>query len=944
MTRSVARCRPSRSSSLFLLAWKAIVVITGFPPFILPPPEAVAGRFVSAWLATARSSRTCGRPSSRSRSGSPSARVSAWSSATSSPGASRSNGSLSPYLVAAQATPILALAPLLALWFGPGLLGKVVICALIVFFPVAIATMVGIRSVDDRLLELGRSLRATRRQVLLTARDPGRTAQHLRRAARRGHARGRRRDRRRVGRRRQGLGVLINLARGSLFDIPLMFATLLTIALVGIGLYLVVVAHRAPPGRRPMSATQPMEVPVSQPRSHPRASVALVGLLVAAVVAACTAVPARLRPSCRAPRAARRRRPRRRGAVRVGLDRTAPRRPRPPSGPLTKLTVGLGYIPSVQFAPFYLAQQKGYYDGGRPRGDVPEQDRPRPRPLVGQGAIDVGIADGTSVIPAVSQGIPIQYVATIYGQFPNDRLRQGVVRDQDRGRPQGQEDRAPRAGTARRWIMLQALLASARPDARRRRDRRVPRLRPGRRGRRRARSMPRPASSNNEPVQLELAGEPAPVAPRRRHHAAARARPDRRHDDARDQARRDRGVRGGDAPRDGARSPGDPKVGLDAAITAVPELASARDTQAAILAATIDVVDRAGPGGRRPRRDRRRRLDGVDRRYLTGARPRPEARSPSTTSSRTDLLPAARTDAVLRRPSGRAGRAGRGGCARRWPPRPAAPGIWPAAAPPLRGTTTADVVVVGGGYTGLWTALRLTELAPGARIVLLEADICGGGPSGRNGGFATGWWDELPTLIERHGPDGALAVARAIDDAVDEIGRWCAAQRRRRLVHEGRLAVGERRAGPGRRLAGGRRGVRGARGRRPRTSPSTAAAVAGAGRLAGPPRRRVHARRRDDPAGDASPAACAASCSSAASSIHEGTEVVELDGQRPGALGRLRCRAAPAAPDAAGRAGPAGPGPDHARRPATARSPRGAAVVGAQRLGRGLAVRSGGGS
>ena len=65
-----------------------------------------------------------------------------------------------------------SLAPLLALWFGPGLLGKVLICALIVFFPVAISTMVGIRSVDARLLELGRSLRATRRQVLLTLEIP----------------------------------------------------------------------------------------------------------------------------------------------------------------------------------------------------------------------------------------------------------------------------------------------------------------------------------------------------------------------------------------------------------------------------------------------------------------------------------------------------------------------------------------------------------------------------------------------------------------------------------------------------------------------------------------------------------------------------------------------------------------------------------------------------
>ena len=96
-----------------------------------------------------------------------------------------------------------------------------------------------------------------------------------------------------------------------------------------------------------------------------------------------------------------------------------------------------------------------------------------------------------------------------------------------------------------------------------------------------------------------------------------------------------------------------------------------------------------------------------------------------------------------------------------------------AATPPLAGSTTADVVVIGGGYTGLWTAWRLTELAPDARIVVLEADICGGGPSGRNGGFVTGWWDELPTLVERHGRDGALAIARAIDASVDEVGAWC---------------------------------------------------------------------------------------------------------------------------------------------------------------------------
>jgi glycine/D-amino acid oxidase-like deaminating enzyme len=97
------------------------------------------------------------------------------------------------------------------------------------------------------------------------------------------------------------------------------------------------------------------------------------------------------------------------------------------------------------------------------------------------------------------------------------------------------------------------------------------------------------------------------------------------------------------------------------------------------------------------------------------------------------------------------------------------------AAPPLRGTAKADIAILGGGYTGLWTALRLTELAPGARIVILEADICGGGPSGRNGGFVTGWWDELPGLVARFGDGEAVRIARAIDEAVETIGTWSAA-------------------------------------------------------------------------------------------------------------------------------------------------------------------------
>jgi putative aminophosphonate oxidoreductase len=85
----------------------------------------------------------------------------------------------------------------------------------------------------------------------------------------------------------------------------------------------------------------------------------------------------------------------------------------------------------------------------------------------------------------------------------------------------------------------------------------------------------------------------------------------------------------------------------------------------------------------------------------------------------------------------------------------------------------ADVCVVGGGYTGLWTALRLTELEPGASVVLVEADICGGGPSGRNGGFVLSWWPKVETLIKRAGEEEAMRLVRASVDAVEEIGAFC---------------------------------------------------------------------------------------------------------------------------------------------------------------------------
>ena len=95
---------------------------------------------------------------------------------------------------------------------------------------------------------------------------------------------------------------------------------------------------------------------------------------------------------------------------------------------------------------------------------------------------------------------------------------------------------------------------------------------------------------------------------------------------------------------------------------------------------------------------------------------------------------------------------------------------------PLQGDASADVVVVGGGYLGMWTAWQLLALEPGLDVVLLEAEICGHGPSGRNGGFCETLWGDADTLRGRAGDAAALAVCRASEDAVHGIGRWCEEQ------------------------------------------------------------------------------------------------------------------------------------------------------------------------
>ena len=93
---------------------------------------------------------------------------------------------------------------------------------------------------------------------------------------------------------------------------------------------------------------------------------------------------------------------------------------------------------------------------------------------------------------------------------------------------------------------------------------------------------------------------------------------------------------------------------------------------------------------------------------------------------------------------------------------------------PLTRTVRADVCIVGGGFTGLWSALSLKKLAGDLEVVLLEQTYCGHGPSGRNGGWLNAWDDILPTLIRQFGQDDALALLdlshRSLSDMTQMVG------------------------------------------------------------------------------------------------------------------------------------------------------------------------------
>jgi NitT/TauT family transport system permease protein len=224
----------------FLLVWQLVVVIGDYPEYILPSPQVVAARAVEA-IQNGTLQPHLAATLEESVIGFAVGAATAIAIGILLAKSLTAERVLSPYLVAAQAIPILALAPLIDIWFGGGLAARVVICALIVFFPIAIATMVGIRGTDPLLVEMARANGARGSQITRLLEVPsampilfgglrvgvtlaviGAVVAEWAGAS-------------------VGLGVLINIADQGLFDTPLMFVALGTLALLGLTFYAVVV-------------------------------------------------------------------------------------------------------------------------------------------------------------------------------------------------------------------------------------------------------------------------------------------------------------------------------------------------------------------------------------------------------------------------------------------------------------------------------------------------------------------------------------------------------------------------------------------------------------------------------------------------------------------------------------------------------------------------------
>jgi NitT/TauT family transport system permease protein len=230
---------PLLTALLALLAWQALSSLSGLPKFILPSPLQVWERFLLAakdGSLLRHTSVTLSEVLPGLLAGTVLAVLIGYVIAKSA----TFEQLVSPFLVASQAVPIVAVAPLLVIWFGPGIFSKVLICGLIVFFPVLVNTVVGLRAVPHSLNELMHSLRASRWQMLRYLEIPAALPVFL--------------GGLRIGATLSviggvvgeligadgGLGFLINVARGQ-YDIPMVFVAVFTLIALALSLYGIVI-------------------------------------------------------------------------------------------------------------------------------------------------------------------------------------------------------------------------------------------------------------------------------------------------------------------------------------------------------------------------------------------------------------------------------------------------------------------------------------------------------------------------------------------------------------------------------------------------------------------------------------------------------------------------------------------------------------------------------
>ncbi len=160
---------PAATLVLLLVAWEGADRLFDFNAIVLPSPSEIAGAFAEHW---GRLFRETGITMLESLLGFLLGSVSAYLLAIAFVHSRLIQEATYPYAVALKSTPLIAIAPLLVLWFGNGMLSKVVMSALVAFFPVLVNAVNGLTAVDREALDLMKSLSASRWQVLMKIRIP----------------------------------------------------------------------------------------------------------------------------------------------------------------------------------------------------------------------------------------------------------------------------------------------------------------------------------------------------------------------------------------------------------------------------------------------------------------------------------------------------------------------------------------------------------------------------------------------------------------------------------------------------------------------------------------------------------------------------------------------------------------------------------------------------